>query len=52
MKNETIVEVQGLNKAYGSLQALDDVSFTLQKGKIYGFIGENGAGKGLSIMIL
>ena len=52
MENESIVEIQGLNKTYGSLQALKDVSFTLQRGKIYGFIGENGAGKTTCIRVL
>ena len=47
--NETILEVNHLNKAYRGITALDDVSFSLQRGKIYGFIGENGAGKTTTI---
>ncbi|MFD3450099.1 ABC transporter ATP-binding protein [Microbacteriaceae bacterium 4G12] len=43
MKN--IVEVQGLTKTYGGANAVDDVSFTMESGKIYGLLGRNGAGK-------
>jgi ABC-2 type transport system ATP-binding protein len=37
--------VQGLTKRYGSLLALDDVSFSVERGQIVGFLGPNGAGK-------
>jgi len=40
-----IVEVQGLTKRYGSLAAVDDVSFQLEAGRVYGLLGRNGAGK-------
>lgn len=43
MKN--VVEVKGLTKAYGSVKAVDHVTFTLQADKIYGLLGRNGAGK-------
>ncbi len=43
MKN--IVEVQGLTKMYQGVNAVDDVSFTMEPGKIYGLLGRNGAGK-------
>lgn len=43
MKN--IVEVKGLTKAYGSVKAVDQVTFALQADKIYGLLGRNGAGK-------
>jgi ABC-2 type transport system ATP-binding protein len=41
----TIVEVRGLTKRFGSLAAVDDVSFRLEEGGIYGLLGRNGAGK-------
>jgi ABC-2 type transport system ATP-binding protein len=41
----SIVEVQGLTKRYGSFLALDDVSFRVPAGRIFGLIGRNGAGK-------
>ncbi|TVX98274.1 ABC transporter ATP-binding protein [Cohnella terricola] len=40
-----IVEVVGLSKQFGKVNAIDNVSFTLEEGKIYGLLGRNGAGK-------
>jgi ABC-2 type transport system ATP-binding protein len=45
MTMTTIVEVRDLSKRYGKFVALDQVSFTLQPGRIVGLIGRNGAGK-------
>lgn len=45
----TILKVNGLTKKYGSKTALNNVAFNVEKGKIYGFIGENGAGKTTTI---
>jgi ABC-2 type transport system ATP-binding protein len=41
----TIIEASNLSKRYGSFLALDQVSFSLQPGRIVGLIGRNGAGK-------
>ena len=41
----TAVEVRGLTKTFGSLRAVDDVSFRVQTGAICGLLGRNGAGK-------
>ena len=40
-----MLEVRGISKAYGAVEALSDVSFELQPGTVLGLIGDNGAGK-------
>jgi gliding motility-associated transport system ATP-binding protein len=47
-----IVKVDGLSKAYGSVQALNGISFEVQKGEIIGLLGPNGAGKTTTMKIL
>lgn len=47
-----MIEVKGLSKRFGQLQALNDVSFTVEKGQIVGFLGANGAGKTTTMDIL
>ena len=42
---ESIVKVEGVSKHYGSVRALDDVSFEVRPGEIFGLIGPDGAGK-------
>lgn len=40
-----MLEIKNLKKTFGSLTAVDEVSFTIQDGEIMGIIGQNGAGK-------
>ena len=47
--NNVILKISNLTKKYGDKIALDNISFKIEKGKIYGFIGENGAGKTTTI---
>ena len=45
MHPDHVIEVDGIRKAYGRTVAVADVSFTVQRGEIFGLIGPNGAGK-------
>ncbi|HEX5109490.1 MAG TPA: ATP-binding cassette domain-containing protein [Vicinamibacterales bacterium] len=47
-----MIEVQNLTKQYGPFTAVDDVSFTVERGEILGFLGPNGAGKTTTMRIL
>ena len=48
----TILEVSGLKKNFGKVQALRGIDLTLEEGEVFGFIGPNGAGKSTTIRIL
>ncbi|QUI92606.1 ATP-binding cassette domain-containing protein [Prevotella denticola] len=50
--NENAIEVEHLVKAFGSFHAVDDISFTVRKGEIFGFLGANGAGKTTAMRML
>jgi len=50
--SEYIIEVENLTKKYGDLTAVNNVSFTVKPGEIFGFLGPNGAGKTTTINIL
>lgn len=47
-----MIEVEHLTKAYGAFRAIDDISFTVEKGEILGFLGPNGAGKTTMMRVL
>jgi ABC-2 type transport system ATP-binding protein len=49
---DTIVQVQGLRKTYGATIAVDEVSFEVREGEIFGMVGPNGAGKTTTIECL
>jgi ABC-2 type transport system ATP-binding protein len=46
------VEIRNLSKRFGSFVAVDDVSFAVEEGEIFGFLGANGAGKSTTIRML
>ena len=47
-----MIEVRDLVKRYGSRSAVDHLSFTVEKGQVYGFLGPNGAGKSMTMNIM
>ncbi|KAF2517271.1 ABC transporter ATP-binding protein [Flavobacterium foetidum] len=49
---ETILTIENLSKRYGRIQALKNVSFTVQKGHVYGILGPNGSGKSTTLGIV
>ena len=49
---QTILSIKNLNKRYGSLQALRNVSFEIKKGNVYGILGPNGSGKSTTLGIV
>ncbi|MCX6809966.1 MAG: ABC transporter ATP-binding protein [Candidatus Berkelbacteria bacterium] len=50
MKN--VIEVKNLVKKYGTLNAVNDISFEVKKGEVFGLLGENGAGKTTTLEII
>lgn len=49
---EDIIRVTNLRRYFGQIKAVDDISFRVKKGELYGFLGVNGAGKSTTIKIL
>ncbi len=47
-----VIEVKNLVKAFGRFHAVDDISFTVKRGEIFGFLGANGAGKTTAMHML
>jgi len=48
----SLVEARGLVKHFGSLTAVDDISFSVERGEVVGFLGPNGAGKSTAMKII
>ena len=49
---EHIIEIKGLNKSFGEVHAVRDLSFHVRPGELFAFLGVNGAGKSTTISIL
>ena len=49
---ETILSIKNLNKRYGKLHAVKNVSLEIQKGNVYGILGPNGSGKSTTLGIV
>jgi len=47
-----IIEVKDLTKEFKEIKAVDNLSFSVEAGKVYGFLGQNGAGKSTTIRML
>jgi ABC-2 type transport system ATP-binding protein len=50
--NETIIQLNGLTKRYGTLTAVDRLDLSIAKGEVFGLLGPNGAGKSTTILML
>ena len=48
----TIIQVKNLSKYFQEVKAVDDLTFTVSAGQVYGFLGQNGAGKSTTIRLL
>ena len=47
-----VIEIKNLSKTYGKLKAVDDISFYVESGEIFGLLGENGAGKSTTLEMI
>ena len=52
MATEPAIVVQNLSRHFGTFKAVDNISFAVQRGEIFGFLGPNGAGKSTTIRML
>src|SRR6476659_11148631 len=52
MTNALAIDVKNLTRRFGSFVAVDDLSFSVKQGEIFGFLGSNGAGKSTTIRML
>lgn len=48
----SVIKVQAVSKSFGALKAVDQLSFEVEAGQVYGFLGQNGSGKSTTIRML
>ena len=51
-ERDEVIAVNGLTKRFGAITAVDDISFAVPEGELFGFLGPNGAGKTTTIRML
>ena len=51
-QSNTIIKIDNLNKSFGAVKAVKDLSFQVKKGELFAFLGVNGAGKSTTISII
>ena len=49
---DNVIEIKGLNKSFGDIKAVNDLSFCVKEGELFAFLGVNGAGKSTTISII
>jgi len=52
MQTDYAIDARGLSRTFGSFTAVDNVTFTVERGEVFGFLGANGAGKSTTIRML
>lgn len=50
--SEKIIEIKSLDKSFGEIKAVSDLTFSVRRGELFAFLGENGAGKSTTISIM
>ena len=50
--SDSILEIKNVSKYYGKTKVVDNISFDVKKGEIFGFLGPNGAGKTTTIKMI
>ena len=50
--SDVIVEVEGVSKTFGEVNAVEDFSFSVERGEVYGLLGPNGAGKSTTLRMI
>ena len=50
--NDVIVEVEDVSKSFGEVTAVEDFSFRVERGQVYGLLGPNGAGKSTTMRMI